>query len=110
MFRTTFMILCIIFLASWAFAQDCVECHKKVTPRIVSDWELSKHSKNNIDCSVCHGDQHKSAADVAKVQLPTPEPCATCHEERVKQFKSGKHAFAWAAMKAMPTAHWQPMS
>jgi len=28
----------------------------------------------------------------------------------VKQFKSGKHAAAWAAMKAMPTAHWQPMA
>jgi hypothetical protein len=28
----------------------------------------------------------------------------------VKQFKAGKHAAAWAAMKAMPTAHWQPMA
>ena len=28
----------------------------------------------------------------------------------MKQFKGGKHAFAWTAMKAMPTAHWQPMA
>jgi len=28
----------------------------------------------------------------------------------VSQFKKGKHAFAWAAMKAMPTSHWQPMA
>jgi hypothetical protein len=28
----------------------------------------------------------------------------------VAQFKSGKHAAAWAAMKALPTAHWQPMA
>jgi len=26
------------------------------------------------------------------------------------QFEAGKHALAWAAMKAMPTAHWQPMA
>jgi hypothetical protein len=86
-----------------------MECHKKITPNIVSDWQLSKHSKNKIDCSECHGNQHKSAQDVAKVKIPTPDTCATCHEARIKQFKSGKHAAAWAAMKAMPTIHWQPM-
>lgn len=99
-----------IFLAAPAGAQECVNCHKQVTPQIVSDWQLSKHSQNAVDCSVCHGNGHKSAQDVAKVQIPTPETCGTCHAERVKQFKAGKHAAAWAAMKAMPTAHWQPMA
>jgi len=47
---------------------------------------------------------------VADVQIPTPETCANCHDKQVEQFKNGKHAFAWAAMKAMPTAHWQPMA
>jgi hypothetical protein len=28
----------------------------------------------------------------------------------VKQFSAGKHALAWAAMKAMPTFHWQAMA
>jgi hypothetical protein len=97
-------------LVSVVSAQVCVDCHKKVTPGIVNDWQLSKHHQNKIDCSECHGDQHKSAQDVAKVKIPTPDTCANCHEARVKQFKSGKHAAAWAAMKAMPTAHWQPMS
>lgn len=96
--------------ASNVTAVACVECHKKVTPSIVSDWQLSKHSQNGIDCSVCHGDQHKSAQDVDKVQIPTPETCATCHEQQFKQFAGGKHALAWAAMKAMPTAHYQPMA
>jgi uncharacterized CHY-type Zn-finger protein len=99
-----------LFLASSSLAQVCVDCHKKITPHIVSDWGLSEHSKNEIDCSVCHGDQHRSAQDVDKVQIPTPETCADCHETRVRQFKGGKHALAWAAMKAMPTAHWQPMA
>jgi len=102
-------LLSIVFCAS-AFAQDCVKCHKDVTPNIVTDWQLSKHSQNEVNCSVCHGEAHKDPYDVAKVQIPTPETCAECHDEKVAQFKKGKHAFAWAAMKAMPTAHWQPMA
>ena len=104
------IFLGIFFLVSGVSAQVCVTCHKTVTPNIVSDWQTSKHSQNGVDCSVCHGDQHTSAQDVAKVKIPTPETCGTCHQTRVEQFKSGKHALAWAAMKAMPTAHWQPMA
>ena len=99
-----------LLVASTALAQECVVCHKAVTPNIVSDWQLSKHGQNGIDCSMCHGDEHKSPQDVAKVRIPTPETCAGCHEMRVEQYKKGKHALAWAAMKAMPTAHWQPMA
>ena len=98
-----------IFLATAAMAQVCVDCHKKLTPNIVKDWQLSKHSKNMISCSDCHGDMHKSAKDVAKAKIPTADTCAACHEQRVAQFKKGKHAAAWAAMNAMPTVHWQPM-
>jgi hypothetical protein len=96
-------------LCAVTYAQECLNCHKKVTPNIVSDWQVSKHSQNDVDCSVCHGDKHKDSYDVAKVEIPTPETCANCHEERVEQFKKGKHAAAWAAMNAMPTTHWQPM-
>lgn len=91
-------------------AQICVTCHKNVTPGIVADWQGSKHSKNGVDCATCHGDEHKSPSTVAKAKIPTPETCAGCHAERVAQFKKGKHALAWAAMKAMPTAHFQPMA
>lgn len=100
----------ILIFVSTSVAQVCVECHKKVTPGIVNDWQLSKHSKNKIECSECHGKDHTSAKDVAKAKIPTPDTCAMCHEKRVKEFKAGKHAFGWAAMKAMPTAHWQPMA
>ena len=98
------------FLASPLLGQTCIECHKKTTPNIVSDWQVSKHSQNDVDCSVCHGEDHKSANDYAVALIPTPETCAQCHEEKVTQFKKGKHAFAWAAMKAMPTAHAQPIA
>lgn len=107
--RAVLSFLVTLFVVLAAVAQDCAGCHEKVTPSIVSDWRLSKHSQSGIDCSVCHGDQHTSAEDVAQVQIPTPETCAPCHDIQVEQFKAGKHALAWAAMKAMPTTHWQPM-
>ncbi len=99
-----------LLCASAAPAEDCISCHQKITPNIVSDWRLSTHSQNEVECMSCHGDEHNTAEDVAKVEIPTAETCKTCHEEKVEQFKSGKHAAAWAAMKALPTAHWQPMA
>ncbi len=104
------VVLTVLLFPAFLRAQECVECHKKITPQIVADWQLSKHSQNDVDCSTCHGDEHMSADDVDKVEIPTPETCADCHEDQVNQFKKGKHAMAWAAMKAMPTIHWQPMA
>jgi hypothetical protein len=91
-------------------AKACVACHEKVTPGVVADWRLSRHFETDVGCADCHGDGHTSAADVAKVRIPTPDTCAECHEKQVTQFKNGKHALGWAAMKAMPTIHWQPMA
>ncbi|MDP2209595.1 MAG: multiheme c-type cytochrome [Bacteroidota bacterium] len=99
-----------MFVSGGLTAQTCVECHKKTTPNIVTDWQLSKHSQNDITCSTCHGKEHNSATTVELVKIPTPEKCAECHDEKVEQYKKGKHALAWAAMKAMPTAHMQPMA
>ncbi len=90
--------------------QACVSCHTDVTPNIVSDWQLSKHSKGMVSCFICHGDRHTSAEDVAKAMTPTHDTCRMCHEIQGEQFEAGKHRLAWAAMKAMPTAHWQPMA
>ncbi|MHC4548181.1 MAG: multiheme c-type cytochrome [Planctomycetota bacterium] len=97
-------------LAAGAAAQECVECHKKATPGIVADWQVSEHAKHDVDCEACHGDGHSKATDTAGARIPTAATCGECHEERVAQFSRGKHALAWAAMKAMPTAHWQPMA
>lgn len=91
-------------------ATACVECHARETPSIVSDWRLSRHSAEGVDCTACHGDRHTSAQDADQAAIPTPDTCAVCHEQRVAEFKKGKHAAAWAAMKAMPTIHWQPMA
>lgn len=113
----TILLAALCFFSSFLFAHDlasapsqCLDCHSKVTPKIVSDWKLSKHSQSDIGCEACHGDDHKSAADVSKVKIPTPETCAQCHQAQVEQYKHGKHSKAWAAMMAMPTIHWQPMA
>ncbi|MFZ2445314.1 MAG: multiheme c-type cytochrome [Syntrophobacteraceae bacterium] len=100
-------------LPAKAQAQDggsCVECHTRVTPGIVMDWQLSKHSRNEVGCPACHGDGHNSMTDVSGARVALPETCAQCHATQVDQFAKGKHALAWGAMKAMPTAHWQPMA
>jgi len=111
MMRKPFLLLFAgLLFCPTAHAQDCVACHQQVTPNIVQDWSLSRHSEVGIDCSVCHGDLHTSADDVQNVQIPTPETCAPCHDAQVTQFNSGKHALAWTAMNAMPTIHWQPMA
>jgi hypothetical protein len=101
----------VILLAfSVSFGQECVVCHKEATPNIVTDWQLSAHSENDVSCDACHGEEHTAADDVSEVSLPTPTLCAECHDEQVAQFSAGKHAAAWAAMKAMPSAHQQPMA
>jgi hydroxylamine dehydrogenase len=104
----TLLVMAIGMSPNAGFAETCVDCHKSSNPGIVADWQLSKHGQAGIDCAVCHGRQHSAANDVDKAQIPTPDTCALCHDAKVKQYKAGKHAFAWAAMKAMPTMHWQP--
>ena len=90
--------------------QQCVDCHSKITPNVVSDWKQSRHYEAGILCDTCHGADHMTASDAAKAKIPTPDTCAQCHETQVAQFKKGKHSMAWASMEAMPTIHWQPMA
>ena len=103
------LVLCVILMPVLGFTeQKCVDCHSSATPGIVNDWRISKHGEMGLECEICHGEGHQSADDIGKVQIPTPETCTPCHDTRVKQYKEGKHGLAWAAMKAMPTMHWQP--
>lgn len=110
MLRKAVLMISLCLVPATVMADKCTDCHSKVTPNIVSDWQISKHSQNEVLCSTCHGDGHMSVDDVSNVIVPTAQTCATCHEERVAQFSKGKHAFAWAAMNAMPTTHALPMA
>lgn len=104
-----FFITVFFFFSSFTLLADkCIDCHTKITPNIVTDWQLSKHSSNSVDCEMCHGDSHTSALDVDKVSMPNHETCNDCHDTQVDQFLKGKHSIAWASVKAMPTTHMLP--
>lgn len=59
-------------------------------------------SKKGVDCSSCHGSDHKKMDDIQLAKMPTPETCAGCHSKQVEQFKAGKHNLGWIASSAMP--------
>jgi hydroxylamine dehydrogenase len=110
MLRCLTIAMMLAAFAAAANAETCVECHQKISPGIVKEWQASKHSTNGVGCEVCHSDTHNAMEDAGSTPLPTPDTCAQCHKEKVAQFMAGKHAKAWDSMIAMPTVHWQPMT
>jgi uncharacterized CHY-type Zn-finger protein len=66
-----------------ALELTCIRCHAEITPRIVADWQQSKHPESGVVCSVCHGDQHTSESDVEKAVIPSVDSCMRCHEPRL---------------------------
>ena len=83
MMRVSVALLWMAVLTSgtyvWAEENACIACHKKVTPGFVSDWGMSKHSKEDVTCSDCHGAKHKTAKDANLARLPDEKVCGECH-------------------------------
>jgi len=100
----------LFFLVSSLYGNNCIDCHIKITPKVVSDWKISKHSSEEVGCADCHGEEHTTMDDFAKVELPTYETCGDCHDSQTSQFLKGKHAMSWASVNAMPTTHMLPKS
>ncbi len=96
--------------SSQAQNAGCLDCHTRVTPRIMTDWQLSRHGQMGITCAACHGTEHTTQHDFEEAAIPTPATCATCHSQKVEEFTRGKHAVAWTAMNAMPTTHALPLA
>ena len=88
--------------------EACITCHRDISPGQVADWESSKHSEEDVTCSVCHGEEHTSAKDFKKVTLPDEHVCAQCHEEQFDSFVKGKHNHGWASLNALPITHVEP--
>lgn len=69
--------------------EECLGCHRQVTPNIFVQWNQSKHGMNSIYCDSCHGPNHEALI------WPTGQQCKTCHQTQVEQFIKGKHHLAW---------------
>lgn len=102
-----FALLCLFSLAS-AKEEACIICHQSVTNGLVKDWQASKHSKQGVTCSVCHGNKHTGPKDVELAKLPDEHLCAQCHEKQFTEFTRGKHNFGWTSMNALPITHVEP--
>ncbi len=90
-------------------AEDaCIDCHRKISPGQVKDWEVSRHAEEGVSCDACHGDAHSSKEDYKKAVLPSEQVCQECHEEQFDQFSHGKHNFGWTSLNAIPATHIAP--
>jgi len=104
-FSLSFLLIPTFLLAK---PSTCEDCHKKVSPGIVKDFNRGKMAKR-LTCKSCHGSAHKSANDADKAKLPTISTCKRCHKKQVKQYMSGKHSLGLVAITAFPGfAHKQP--
>ncbi len=107
LFVSIFSLL-LFSLSEAAPKSECIDCHKKVTPGVVKQHLEGRMSKKGVDCSTCHGSDHKKMDDARLAKMPTPETCAGCHQKQVEQFKAGKHNLGWIAASAMPMWAHQP--
>ena len=90
-----------------ALPSKCEECHMKITPKMVEDFNRSEMAET-MTCDECHGSEHKGNDDEAKAELPTIETCRECHPDQAEQYLSGKHALGLISLEAMPYTHRQP--
>ncbi len=106
---TLFLLGASLFaIPAQAVTSKCEECHIKLTPGIVADFNRGVMSKE-LTCTVCHGEDHMGTDDVDKAKLPTISTCQECHEEQAGQYLEGKHAKGLLPITAFPGfAHKQP--
>ena len=77
----------------------CVDCHRKMAPALVMEWERSRHGQNGVGCVDCH-EAEKGDIDgwlhhgVLVSVLVTPKDCSKCHVQEYDQFARSHHAKA----------------
>ncbi|MFQ6077846.1 MAG: multiheme c-type cytochrome, partial [Thermodesulfobacteriota bacterium] len=76
----------------------CVNCHEKINTSLVVSWRESRMGQAGVTCIDCHGSHHTSAEDAVRTGLMVGRLCEKCHPNEMAQFKSGKHAQAWASV------------
>ena len=78
-------------------SQRCVECHRELTPSIVSHWEGSTHALRGVSCLECHTAHEKDPDSFMHegeriATIVTPKDCASCHVQEAREFASSHHA------------------
>ena len=94
-------------------AVACIECHKRESPAIFTDWANSRHASANITCLDCHqvdkhdpgvSQEHYKQYERADYQygtqeyrvpvaaVVTPKTCSRCHPDEAQQYSRSKHA------------------
>jgi cytochrome c551/c552 len=101
-------LLCLITLvvpvsAVWAQTEssgdNCLECHREMSPGLYLQWNGTKHAENGISCIDCH---EADPADVDAFEhhgsnvatLVTPKDCGACHTDEAEQVGNSYHATA----------------
>ncbi len=85
--------------------EQCIACHRAITPGIVNDWRKSRHSQasEKVFCNDCHGGNHQ------QLHMPTPDICGGCHEKQHGQFVDEKRygfpSHALAMERALDAKH-----
>ncbi|MBN2412678.1 hypothetical protein JXQ31_13395 [candidate division KSB1 bacterium] len=79
--------------------QKCIDCHTKMSPALVMEWEYSKHAQTGIGCFECHSAEKEDIdawnhEGVYVSSLVTPKDCANCHADEHEEFSKSHHAKA----------------
>jgi len=80
-----------------ANSAECVDCHAKSTPGIVSHWKDSTHARKGVGCYECHLAEKGDADEFTHYGKPiativTPRDCSRCHPAEAWEFSRSHHA------------------
>jgi hypothetical protein len=86
--------------------EGCVDCHRKDSPALVMEWEISRHAQFGIGCYDCHQAEkddvdawlHEGSYVAA---LVTPLDCSNCHTREYEEFRQSHHAKAGEIMASL---------
>ncbi len=79
---------------------DCAECHQRLQPGLILQWERSKHARAGVGCDACHGKNHSQVfRENGKVSARV---CGTCHASELEEFRTSRHAKAEETLLASP--------
>lgn len=65
----------------------CVDCHKKVTPKIAEDWKSGKHGVMLVKCFVCHGQPDEEGSVPFAVDPDVDAICRKCHDPAINKMQ-----------------------